>query len=458
MKILIYVALYGFIPLMLGIFAAFPARRAMIAGFLIAWMFLPMAVFSYSGLPDYDKTAAASLGILLGMMFFDTGRLSQLRFTACDLPMLIWCIVPFLSSLTAGLGLYDGISSTLRQIITWGIPYFVGRLYFRSAADLRDLTLGFYIGGLVYMPFCLYEIKMSPVLHYKVYGFTQHVFAQTRRFGGWRPMVFMQHGLAVGMWMTSACLAGIWLWGRRQLPKYFSFPPQYLLIGLLITTVLCKSTGAIVLLLVGTAALFWYFRFRSTKLLLLLTLMPVFYIGARTIGGWSGSELVSLAEQIDETRAESLRARIYAEGLILNNSYRRPLFGWGYKGWSNFESDSGAVKRATPDGFWLIAAGRHGFVGLMSVYLMMLLPTWYGLSRLKRLMRRKQDLGSDVPLFIVLLSINAIDCLFNAMLNPLFTLLAGGLISLVLSPVPRAATRTVRVLQPHQLRFTGQKL
>ena len=65
------------------------------------------------------------------------------------------------------------------------------------------------------MPLCLYEIRMSPQLHYLVYGFYPSFFGMSVRFGGYRPTVFLQHGLAVGMWMTSASLVGVWLWYSR---------------------------------------------------------------------------------------------------------------------------------------------------------------------------------------------------------------------------------------------------
>ena len=60
----------------------------------------------------------------------------------------------------------------------------------------------FVLGGLIYVPLCLFEVRMSPQLHNMVYGFAQHSFGQTVRGGGWRPMVFMQHGLAVGLFMS----------------------------------------------------------------------------------------------------------------------------------------------------------------------------------------------------------------------------------------------------------------
>ena len=41
--------------------------------------------------------------------------------------MLAWCLTPFLSSITNGLGYWDGMSVVLEQLALYGIPYFIGR-------------------------------------------------------------------------------------------------------------------------------------------------------------------------------------------------------------------------------------------------------------------------------------------------------------------------------------------
>ena len=211
MSMLVPIAMFGWIPAVLVLFSLLPPRRAVIAAFLGAWLFLPVAAYPVQGLPDYDKMFAACTGVLLGVLLFDSTRVSEFRLHWLDLPMIIWCLVPFISSVTNGLGAYDGASAVLKTLVTWGLPYLIGRLYFRTTDDLRELAIGFFIGGLLYVPFCLYEIKMSPQLHRMVYGY--HVsFANSKRFEGWRPAVFMQDGLMVGMWMVTASLAGIWLW------------------------------------------------------------------------------------------------------------------------------------------------------------------------------------------------------------------------------------------------------
>src|SRR5207253_10406528 len=151
------------------------------------------------------------------------------------------------------------------------IPYLAGRLYLGDRGSFRGLAAAVLVGGLVYVPLCLVEIRFSPELHHWVYGFLQHDFTQTIRFDGYRPMVFMEHGLALGLWMSAACLAGYWLWRaglwqRLGLPEALARRPGLTLLALAATTVACKSTGAILLGVAGAAALHFGRSLRTATL------------------------------------------------------------------------------------------------------------------------------------------------------------------------------------------------
>ena len=194
----------GWIPLLLAIFALLPARRAVLAGFVLGWLFLPNAEFALAGLPDYTKTSATSLGCLLGALVFNGGRLLALRPRLMDVPMMVWVGCPFITSLSNGLGPYDGVSAVAEQAVVWGVPYLLGRAYVSDLAGLREMAVALVLAGLVYVPLCLFEIRMSPQLHRIFYGFHPHEFVQHIRYGGYRPMVFMQHGLMVATLMGTA--------------------------------------------------------------------------------------------------------------------------------------------------------------------------------------------------------------------------------------------------------------
>ena len=90
----------------------------------------------------------------------------------------------------------------------WGVPYLIGRFYFNDAAGTRDLALGLLLGGILYLPFCLFEIRMSPVLHTTLYGLHPASIYQTpaaRRLAPSRSSSSM--AWPWGMWM---CMSRPW--------------------------------------------------------------------------------------------------------------------------------------------------------------------------------------------------------------------------------------------------------
>ena len=92
MTIFAYLALLGWIPVVLIIFALLPSRCAATTAVIGAWLLLPPFGLAISGLPDYSKTTAATLGVLLGTLIFDPDRLLTFRPRWFDLPMLLWCL------------------------------------------------------------------------------------------------------------------------------------------------------------------------------------------------------------------------------------------------------------------------------------------------------------------------------------------------------------------------------
>lgn len=426
MSILVPIALFGWVPTVLLLFALLPGRQAMITAFLAAWLFLPVAGYEIPGpLPTYNKMTATSMGVLLAVFLFDGSRLWGYRFRWVDLPMVAWCICPFLSSMDNGLGLYDALSGATYQAITWGLPYFLGRLYFSDLEGMATLARGLLIGGLIYVPLCLFEIRMSPQLHAMVYGYHQHSFAQTLRFGGFRPTVFMQHGLMVGMWMVAASLVGVWLWKSRAVRSIGGLHMHWLLAPLLLTTVLCKSAGALALMMVGIGVLFVSQWTRVALPLLVILLAAPLYTAGRATGYWSGRELVDLSEAVvGGDRAGSVQMRLDNEDLLATKAMQRPVFGWAGWGRARVYNEDGRDVSVT-DGLWIIVLGNHGLFGLSALLAAILLPGYLLWRRCP--VRRWGDADiAPTAVVAVLLVLYMIDSLANAMVNPVFTVALGG--------------------------------
>lgn len=93
----------------------------------------------------------------------------------------------------------------------------------------------------------------QPQLHTLVYGFHQHQFTQSIRLG-WRPTVFLQHGLAVNAWMAASTVAAFGLW-RARLPLPRLGLPGLAVFAVYSATLFVKSVGSIALMVIGLAAL-----------------------------------------------------------------------------------------------------------------------------------------------------------------------------------------------------------
>jgi O-antigen ligase len=128
---------------------------------------------------------------------------------------------------------------------------------------------------------------------------------------------------------------------------------------------------------------------------------------------------------IDAERAGSLTDRLGNEDLLTEHALKKPVFGWGAWGrWRVKDADGRDI--TVSDGMWIIVRGEKGLVGLTSVTLVILLPFLLLLMRVPA--RDWSQPAFAAPAAIAtLLVLYSIDNLFNAMLNPLFILGAGGL-------------------------------
>ncbi|HEX7897796.1 MAG TPA: O-antigen ligase domain-containing protein [Planctomycetota bacterium] len=430
--------LLGWPLLCLGFFLCCAPRRAILLSLFCGWLFLPVARLEFPGVPDYGRAHAIAVGALLGAVIFDSHRLLQFDLRWFDLPIAGWCLSAGAASLANSLGWYDAASVTLQRCATWGVFYFLGRVYFADLDGLTALAHSLFYAGLAYAPLCLLEMRLSPQLHTWVYGFHQHSFGQSSRGDSWRPVVFMEHGLAVGLWMILAALAGLWLWKSKRLPpSILGLPTGAVVAGLVAVAVLCRSSGATVLLAAG-AAVFALRRSWAPALVGLLLVLPFAYILLRASSLWSGQNLVEAVAEVSPARAESLDYRMRAENLLVEHALRQPWLGWGGYGRNRpVTFDVNAVPMAT-DGFWIIAFGQCGVLGLGSALALLLLgpavlwfrlpPAGWGAPRL-----------APVAFSASLLALYTIDCLFNAMMSPVYTVFAGGFTAAACARAPRPA-------------------
>lgn len=430
MAALIPVVMYGWIPVVFYLFVRFPTQRAVIASFIVAWLFLPQSSLSIPVLPPYNKMAAACYGILLATIFYDAGRITSFKPGWLDVPMVVYCLCPIVSQLVNN---GSPISPTFNQIITWGLPYFLGRLYLNSLDGLRQLAIGIFAGGLAYIPFTMIEGVRGPILHQMIYGVNAFDdWTQARRLGGWRPVVFMQHGLMVGVWMMTAALIGVWLWQTGTLKKFKGYSIKLLAIILMVAFALCRSTGAYNLFAIGLLVLFCAKWFRTSLPLLFLIGYVGFYLYIAGSGQFSSDQVIGFINQLfGEERAGSLKFRFDNEEILAEKARQRVVFGWGDSGANRVYNDYGQDISIT-DSLWIIVFGVNGAVGLVSLFSALLLPVVvFCLFKYPARTWANPKVAPAAALGVAL-TMYVFDCVLNAMTNPIFALIAGGISGLVL--------------------------
>ena len=330
-----------------------------------------------------------------------------------------------------GLWLYEGLSEVLGAVVSWGVPDWIGRLYLGSLLGNRDLAVAIAVGGVVYVGFCLWEIRMSPRLHLQLYGIRQHQWGQVHRLGGYRPMVFMDHGLMVSFWMAVSTLIAGWLGYARSVARLGPVPVGAAFMALLATTVLCKSAGALALLLLGGGALFLSTASAWRWVLVGLALLPAVYGVGRVSGAFKGEQLVAVAAAVSDERAASLDFRLKSEKLLIERALEQPILGWGgYSRSAVLDPDTDKYL-AVQDGLWIAVLGEGGFVRLIFYLLLGALPVLLALGAIGQGPISSPGLA-PLAVLAVVLALYTVDCLFNAMINPVYMLIAGSITTVAL--------------------------
>ena len=419
-----FFALVLWLPVVYYLFEKYPLQKAIVFSFVTAWLFLPPTQIPLPGFPDWSKTTATSVSVSLCCFLKQSSRMLNFRPKWYDLPVIVYCGCPFISSVTNGLGPYDGLSAALEEVVRWGIPYLIGRIYLGDASGVRQLSMALAVGGMVYVPFCLYELRMSPQLKSQIYGFAGgRDVDMGYRYGGYRPMVFLTTGLELGWWMCCASLAAYMLWKSKSVKRIYGYPMAALTIGLSLVTVACKSTGALVQITVGVMLIHLSKLTKRAWLVWVIMAIPPVYCVVRPMGLWSGMQVVDFAAAtFGADRAQSLGYRFEQEEILMKSANQRLLFGWGRTGGFNPPDEGG--RSAVTDGFWIIVYGWQGGTGLASFNLMLLVPTGLFLRRFKPETWFDPEVAPATALAMIL-PLFLIDNLSNAMPNPLYALAMG---------------------------------
>lgn len=322
-----------------------------------------------------------------------------------------------------GLMPYDIGSLMLTQGVAF-LPFFLAQRFLARPEDQVMLLHTFVIAGLGYAVLCLYEIRMSPQLNVHLYGFFPHSFLQHMRAGGFRPIVFLSHGLAVGIFlaMTILAAAAMFRWEMRNGKRITAFGWLMAAIWLLFVLFLAKAVGPLALALIFVPVVIFLGTQGQLLFAMIVAGITLFYPLLRGAGWIPVDTVYEFTLARSEERAQSLKFRLDNEEILLERAAEKPIAGWGSWG-RNLTYDPYTGRQATtPDGVWIILIGSSGWVGYILHFGLLTAPLFLlGISR------RKLGLSVESAGLAMVLAINLMDLIPNASLTPLTYLIAGAL-------------------------------
>ena len=412
--------------------------RALIWTVLGGYLVLPpVASIAFPVIPDFDKSSIPNLMALLLSVLVLKDRIGFLPVGIFGRLLIgLFVLSPLATVLTNGdvlrlhhnhtipaMQTYDILAVSTNQLI-YLLPFFLARRYLASADSLRLVLMALVGAGVVYSFPMLIEARLSPQLNVWIYGFFQHDFNQSIRSGGFRPIVFLQHGLWVAFFALMALASSLVI--LRTAPPEDRPRWMMIVLWLAFALVICRSLGPMLYAAALTPALLVLPRRLQLSIAALIACIVIVYPMLRGAHLIPLDQIVAFADGISTDRSGSLAYRITNEELLLTRAAERPWFGWGGYGRNLIHDIETGELLTVADGEWILRIGNYGWLGYIAEFGLLGLPL-IALAR-EALSKRGADLSPYACGMALILAFNMVDMLPNATLIPFTWLLAGALL------------------------------
>ncbi len=434
------IAFWLVVPGVMVAFSRLVPRKAALVVLCATILFLPeLLKFDFPLIPSLDKRTLPALLVAIGVF-----RLAKKEIKAAELGkgfdfLLVIALLSALGTVLTngdtlkygpkiikGQTMYDAVSFALDTALRIVLPYLIGRVLFRHAADAKDLLKAFVVFALVYTPLILIELKMSPQLHTWIYGYRQHAWGQTKRGDAWRPQVFMEHGLALAIFICIAAIAAFALFRTKERTVKWASPGA-LAGGLFVLLALLNSLGALVYGLVCIPVIWLLKPKTQLRFSVILGVIILAYPAMRATEVFPAQDIVAYIAESNPLRAQSLGWRFMNEDQLIEKALQRPFFGWSGYARGHIWTDAGK-NITTIDGAWIAFVSRGGFVEFGVFFLLLLLPVFEAMRRIDKVPKANQPLLAGVALMV---TVSALDLLPNGFYNSFPIFLAGALAGLI---------------------------
>ena len=430
-----YLVFFSWPLVVMWLLFRYPTKKAIFVAIALATLILPAALeIHLAFLPRFDKNSITGILLIIFLFlfrkkfrFFQPGLLTTVLVAYC-IAIVVTNELNALPIITPvnyiqGLTHYDAFSDVMRFII-YTIPMFLGRYFSTDLNDTEVFFKSLVFMGLIYTLPMLYEVRMSPLLHYYVYGYSPSSFFQQMRDDGYRPMVFVGHGLGLAFWLSICIMAAVALLKNKL--RFTIASPNVIVSYLFIVLIFCKTLSALAYAIVGFIAIYKLSPSKQVKWSFLIASLIFVYPMLKTTQLFPEKAIISAISAYSPERAESLDFRLQNENKLLARALEKPFFGWGGWGRSAIYSDYDGKGVSVTDGAWIIQIGLYGWIGFLLYYSLLILPLYYATKTFKYIEKR-----SDQVYFAslsVILAVCLIDSIPNTGMGPIHLFLAGALL------------------------------
>lgn len=425
----------------------------MIWATVVGYLFLPDSFnVNLPALPPYSKYTAVSFGLLLAVLFLakpededpmvQVDKLVNRIIVTLAIILLISPVFTFLDNrqvivngptVRSALSFRDVISVSVRMGILL-VPYYVGRRWAATPDQHARILAAIVVMGLIYSFLVLFEARMSPQLNRWTYGYFPHSWRQHFR-GGFRPVVFLRHGLWLGFFLLTVILAALALSKHDKEKRPLYLMAAVWMMGVLLIS---RNLGATMLAFAFAPLVLLLGSRMQVRLAAFIAISFLVLPALRQAGLVSFEGFVSWVSGFAPERASSLQFRLDNEVAMVTRAYEKPLFGWG--GWARqFIYDDEGFIQSTVDGLWIVVLGERGWFGFIAYFGLITVP----LIMLGRTARRKPLQPATAGLAI-LTAVNLIYVLPNSAMSSISWLIFGALAGYVINDARETAASDLK--------------
>jgi hypothetical protein len=423
------------------IFKKYNKDTALILLIIVPYLFLPLkTVIDFPALPPLTKTSIAAF--ITFFLFYRAEKnfkflpeskvMRRLLILMFLFPLLTWWTntdsQTYGSRFLKSLSFIDFQSTTVNHFSMYYLPLILGIKYLRTAESHKNFIKLIIITGLIYSIPTLYEAFFSPQLHSKIYGFFPHDWRQQIRQGGFRPVVFLGHGLLVAMFTCIFVFACITAFKQKLIVHRKLNKPFFIALFSIFLLLSCKSLGVVVYAIAIIPCILLLKPKMQIHIATMLAVVVFLFPFLRAQGLVPVNTMTEYFMTIDSDRAYSLKYRFDNEDILLDKANVRPLFGWGTWGRNRvFDPETGS-DLATTDGYWIIMFGTYGWFGYIALFGVLVWPIYIFKKVSNKVITKDKNEYAYTACLCLILAINLIDLLPNSSISQLTSLIAGAIL------------------------------